>query len=70
MKDRAAAIQRAKDFDGIYLGLAELACVLGQTKQATANQMKRGKLPKPIQKLAMSSIWTKHQILQYLKETT
>jgi hypothetical protein len=53
---------------GDLLGLAELAHVMGITKQACWNRIARSKLPAPDQQLAMSPIWYRKTILAFLRQ--
>lgn len=61
------AMRRLLAYEGEYLGLAELAFVLGISKQNCTNRRRRGKLPGPIQVLRMSPIWTKTLISKWLR---
>lgn len=51
---------------GDYLGHAELANVLGLSKQALHNRRTRGKIPRPLVVLALGPVWTKEQITYWL----
>ena len=53
---------------GNLLGLAELAHVMGISKQACCNRIARGKLPGADQQLAMSPIWYRKTILAFLRK--
>jgi hypothetical protein len=55
---------------GELLGLAELAHVMGITKQACCNRIARSKLPAPDHKLAMSPIWRRRTIMTFLQHQT
>lgn len=47
------------------VGLSEAAEILGWQKQQVTEYMKRGKFPKPLQRLASGPIWTYKQIEDY-----
>lgn len=61
------SIARLLAYKQDLLGVAELAQVLGLTKQAVCNRNARGKLPEPHAKLHMTPVWTKQQIMQFLR---
>jgi len=46
-----------------YLGVGEVAAVLGITKQAVCNRAARGTLPKPVARLALGPIWNRDEIM-------
>lgn len=54
---------------GSLLGLAELAFVLGLSKQNCSNRRVRGKLPAVKVELAMSPIWEAEIVLLWLLNT-
>ena len=60
------ALDKLMAYEGPILGLAELAGVLGISKQACSNQRRRGKLPVPHQELALGPVWLIGQVRVWL----
>jgi predicted DNA-binding transcriptional regulator AlpA len=52
------------------LGIAEVARATRQRPATVAQWYKRGKLPKPIARLAMGPVWTERAIAHWIKLNT
>jgi hypothetical protein len=63
-------LDRIKEYNGRFLGLTELAAIYDITIQHCFIKKKRGHLPKPIENLAMGSIWSKKQIIRELEKNS
>lgn len=61
--------KRAREYDQMFLGLGEFAYIVGMSKQALSNRIKRKPFsyPKPMQRLAMGPVWSIMQIRDWLK---
>lgn len=65
--DRLASTDRLNKYGQPYLGSAELASVLGVSKQVLVNWQKRNhSLPKPVQNLRCSPIWRAGDVRKWL----
>lgn len=55
--------ERLLTYESDYLGLAEVAYILGTSQQAASNRLARGTLMEPDVRLAMGPIWTKNRVM-------
>ena len=71
MKERNSITpqERLNMYKAEFFGLAELAIILGISKQACSNRRGRNKLPAPTVELALGPVWHRSIIEQFLKET-
>lgn len=65
-----SAYQRLTNYKADLLGVAELAMVLGISKQAVSNRLARDRLPTPDARLALGPVWYKESLLEFVKAYT
>lgn len=66
LAEAKAALARLQAYKGEYLGLAEIADIMGVSKQNASNRRKRDQLPPVLQELKMSPIWNRTGVYQFL----